>query len=109
MALITSQSFFQVEAPGAEEFFLSRYLLWVPQVLPAAPGPGIAATPQLTTLADRLLAYIAAKGKAEVEVRWLRQQTLEGNPSTAEIREALDEAVARGRWADAEKKTFVCG
>lgn len=95
----------------AAEFFLSRYLLWMPQVLPAASGPAITATPQLTTLADRLLAYIVAKGKTQVEVRWLRQQTLEGNPSTAEIRAALDEAVARGRgrWADAEKKTFVCG
>lgn len=91
----------------AAEFFLTRYLLWMPQVMEPGIKPGI--SPMPTGLAERLLAYIASKGRMEVEVRWLRQQTLEGNPSTAEIRAALNEAVARGqgRWGDDETKVFI--
>jgi hypothetical protein len=96
----------------AAEFFLGRYLLWVPHVLHADEVPGAAAALRPSgSLMDRILAYVASKGHREVDVRWLRQQTLEGNPSTAVIRAALDEAVTRGRgrWADTAKKTFLCG
>lgn len=93
------------------EFCLGRYLLWMPQILPASVQLQVTATPQSVGLMERILAYIASKGHRQVEVRKLRQQTLEGNPSTAAIRASLDEAVARGqgRWADADKRTFICG
>lgn len=95
----------------AAEFFLTRYLNWMPQIVPASPEPQSLVTPQQMTLTDRILAYLTSKGKTSIEVRKLRQQTMEGNPSTEAIRAALDEAVARGRgrWADTEKKTFICG
>lgn len=91
------------------EFCLSRYLLWMPQILPAHAELQVTATPQSVTLTDRILAYVASKGKMAVEVRWLRQQTIEGNPTTEAIRAALDEAVTmgRGRWADHRKRTFI--
>jgi len=93
----------------AAEFFLTRYLLWRPELLNTATAAGAAPTAPPMTLTDRLLAYLASKERAEVPVRWLRQQTLEGNPSTAEIRAALDEAVARGqgRWQDEKKQVYV--
>lgn len=92
------------------EFCLSRYLLWMPQLLSANSVVQVTETPRPAGLMDRILAYITSKGHRQVDVRWLRQQTLEGNPSTAAIRAALDEAVTRGRgrWADTAKKTFVC-
>jgi hypothetical protein len=91
------------------ELCMNRYLMWMPHITPPPAEARPACTPPLLPLVDRLLAYIASKNKTEVEVRWLRQQTLEGNPSTAAIRVALDGAVARGRgrWADYRKRTFV--
>jgi len=94
----------------AAEFFLSRYLYWRPEVLNTAGGAAVTVTPQPPALADRILSYARSKGRTELDVRWLRQQTLEGNPSTKAIRAALDEAVNRGsgRWKDPGKKTFIC-
>ena len=98
----------------AAEFFLSRYLMWVPGVLPrAAAGGSLAAgpVPAEPDLTDRILIYLESRNMSEVEVRWLQQQTLKGRPSTAALRAALDEAVARGlgHWADKQKKTFIRG
>jgi hypothetical protein len=95
----------------AAEFFLSRYLLWMPQVMTATTEPETSAARLDMDLTDRILAFLSWKKMEEAEVRWIRQQTLEGNPSTDEIRAALDEAVnrGRGRWKDDKKKTFIRG
>jgi hypothetical protein len=94
----------------AAEFFLTKYLLWMPDLLHQQTKV-TAAAPVSLTLADRIIAFLATKNMGEAEVRWIRQQTLEGNPSTAAIRAALDEAVTcgRGRWKEAQKKTFIRG
>jgi hypothetical protein len=102
----------------AAEFFLSRYLLWMPQLIPSRSVAAEAVRQGDTTaavdsvdmdLATRILEYAASKGLPELSVRWLRQRTLTGNPTTASIRAALDAAVSRGqgRWKDTKKDTFV--
>ena len=95
----------------AAEFFLGRYLAWMPQVMEAGSGTEAAAGGVDKDLTERILEYVATKKRTEVDVRWIRQQTIEGNPSTDEIRAALDEAVSRGHgsWKDGEKKTFIVG
>jgi hypothetical protein len=92
-------------------FCLGKYLELTPGIVPPAAGPQQVVTPQERALADRILAFAAEKKLTDVPVRWLRQQTLEGNPSTAEIRAALDKAVAQGqgRWKDEKKKIYVAG
>lgn len=93
----------------AAEFFLTRYILWTDcGVSAAVPAGTLPATGQVA-LADQILDFLKSKGLSEVEVRWIRQQTLRGNPSTEAIQAALDAAVAlgKGRWADEKKRKFV--
>jgi hypothetical protein len=83
----------------------------MPQVMDAGSGTEAASGHVDKDLTERILDFVASKKLQEVQVRWIRQQTIEGNPSTEEIRAALDEAVSRGQgsWKDDDKKTFVVG
>ncbi len=93
----------------AAEFFLTRYILWTGCGVSAAVPDGMSPATGQTVLAEQILEFLQSKGRTEVEVRWIRQQTLRGNPSTEAIQAALDAAVAlgKGRWADAKKRKFV--
>jgi nucleotide-binding universal stress UspA family protein len=93
----------------AAEFFLTRYILWTDCGVSAAVTAGMSPAPGKLAQAEQILEYLATNGRAEADVRWIRQQTLRGNPSTAEIRDALDAAVAigKGHWADPNKRKFI--
>ena len=93
----------------AAEFFLTRYILWTGCGVSAAVPDGMSAATGQVVLAEQILEFLHSKGRTEVEVRWIRQQTLRGNPSTEAIQAALDAAVAlgKGRWADTKKRKFV--
>lgn len=93
----------------AAEFFLTRYILWTGCGISAAvPAGTLPATGQIV-LAEQILNFLQSKGRTEVKVRWIRQQTLRGNPSTEAIQAALDATVAlgKGRWADTRKQSFI--
>ena len=72
------------------------------------PAGTLPATGQIV-LAEQILNFLQSKGRTEVKVRWIRQQTLRGKPSTEAIQAALDATVAlgKGRWADTRKQSFI--